>query len=80
MKKSDAIKIFGNQSKLAQALGLSKSAVSQWPENLTHYYSDRVIGAAVRIWLDLGVVVLQSPIPQGRTIERRIRTERRRRK
>jgi len=32
MKKEDAIKHFGSQSKLAQALGINKQAVHQWPE------------------------------------------------
>ena len=34
MKKKDAIAYFGNQTKLAQAVKISRQAVSQWPETL----------------------------------------------
>ena len=51
MKKREAAKLFGNQSKLAMAIGISKSAVSQWPEELSQSSADRVIGAAVRLGL-----------------------------
>lgn len=34
MKKADAVLHFGSQSKLAKALGLTKSAVSQWDEHV----------------------------------------------
>jgi transcriptional repressor of cell division inhibition gene dicB len=34
MNKSDAVAYFGGGSKLAQALGISPGAVSQWPEQV----------------------------------------------
>ncbi len=34
MKKQDAIKHFGTLVKLAKALGIGHSAISQWPENI----------------------------------------------
>ena len=34
MKKSEAIKHFGTATKLAKALGITKSAVSLWPEKI----------------------------------------------
>ncbi len=34
MKTKDAISYFGNKCSLARALKLSKSAISQWPENV----------------------------------------------
>jgi len=77
MKKSDAVKIFGNQSDLAKAIGLSKSAVSQWPDPLRQAHIDRVIGAAVRLGKDLGKIGIQSSSPKKRPIKRRVQKERR---
>lgn len=34
MLKKDAVRHFGGVTKLAEALGLSKGAVSQWGENI----------------------------------------------
>lgn len=34
MKKTEAIDIFGSEAKLAQALGLSRSAVNQWGDEV----------------------------------------------
>ena len=33
MTKRQAVKMFGNQAKLADALGISRQAVGQWPDN-----------------------------------------------
>lgn len=50
MKKTDAIKLFGKtQVSLAKALGITKSAVNQWPEELSLSRRDQVVGAAVRL-------------------------------
>ena len=49
MKKSDAIALFGTQTNLARALGISPQAVSQWPHLLTQGQIDRIIGAAIRL-------------------------------
>lgn len=51
MKKSDLIRHFGNQSKTAEALGITKSAVSQWPEIVPEgiaYKAQIVTGGALR--------------------------------
>jgi UTP--glucose-1-phosphate uridylyltransferase len=50
MKKKDAVKLFGNTlSDLGKALGgKGRSAISQWPEDLTEDQTNMVIGAAVR--------------------------------
>lgn len=52
MKKSDALKLLGGpeglQKTLAEAVGVSESAVSQWPEQLPPRIADRVIAAAAR--------------------------------
>lgn len=49
MTKRDAIALFGSAANLARALGVSRSAVSQWPAQLDQRTSDRVFGAALRL-------------------------------
>jgi hypothetical protein len=50
MTKKDAAKIFGGTNKsLANAVGVSNSAVSQWPDQLPQDLIDRLIGAAIRL-------------------------------
>lgn len=50
LTKQQAVRLFGGQVKgLAAALGLTSSAISQWPEELSPQRADRVIGAAVRL-------------------------------
>lgn len=50
MTKTDAIAMFGNNaSALARAVGLSRSRISQWPDDLTQQQEDRVLGAALRL-------------------------------
>lgn len=50
MKKSEAIELFGGlQKDVAAALGITPSAVSQWPDELDRATEDRVVGAAVRL-------------------------------
>lgn len=48
MTKHDAIAIFGTASALADACGVTKSAVSQWPGELTERLANEVVGAAIR--------------------------------
>lgn len=50
MKKLEAAKLFGGtQSALARALNLTRSRISQWPDDLDQAKIDRVIGAAIRL-------------------------------
>ena len=49
MNKQSAIKIFKSQAAIARALGITRSAVSQWPSDLDQRISDEIIGAAVRL-------------------------------
>ena len=51
MNKSDAITIFGSAPKLAAALGITRQAVYQWPDNLDQRLTDEIIGAALRLGL-----------------------------
>jgi len=48
MTKTDAIRVFGTRTKLAAALGITKQAISLWPEELDTARADRVRGAALR--------------------------------
>ena len=49
MTKDQAIKLLGGTSaKAAQAIGISQSAVSQWPEELPDTIRDRVQAALFR--------------------------------
>ena len=59
MKKSEAIDIFGGtQKQLAEYLGLTPSAISQWPDELDQATSDRLLGAALRFGLKVPVHLL----------------------
>jgi DNA-binding XRE family transcriptional regulator len=50
MKKSDAIAIFGTRQRdLALAVGVTRSAISQWGQDLTPRQTDMVLGAALRL-------------------------------
>ncbi len=51
MYKSEAIHLFGSQTRLADSLGLGRSAVSQWPDELHQRQADQVMGAALRLGL-----------------------------
>jgi hypothetical protein len=48
MTKTEAINLFSSQKMLADALGITSAAISQWPENLTIKQTDWVFGAYVR--------------------------------
>jgi len=49
MTKQEAIDLFGGKAAyLARALGISRSSVSEWPDELTQNLADRVVGAHIR--------------------------------
>jgi DNA-binding transcriptional regulator YdaS (Cro superfamily) len=56
LTKQQAVAIFDTQKALAEALGLTKGAVSQWPDELDVQRTAAVIGAAVQRGL---------PVPDG---------------
>lgn len=57
LTKQQAIAIFGKTAtELGSVLGLTRSAISLWPDELNQRQTDLVIGAAVR---------LGKPIPRG---------------
>lgn len=50
--KQEAIQIFGGSMRaVGDALGISRQAVYQWPEELPQDTSDRLVGAAIRLKL-----------------------------
>ncbi len=49
ISKQQAIEAFGSGAKLGRALGLGRSAISQWPKELSQEQADRVMGAALRL-------------------------------
>ncbi|EGD06605.1 hypothetical protein B1M_00465 [Burkholderia sp. TJI49] len=48
LTKQQATDIFGSGAALARALGITKGAVSQWPDQLDQQRTAMVIGAAVQ--------------------------------
>lgn len=59
MTKAEAVALFGrdaSQSDLGRALGMTRQAVSRWPDRLLLWQVDRVLGAALR---------LSRPIPRA---------------
>ncbi|KVU10683.1 hypothetical protein WK62_05310 [Burkholderia ubonensis] len=56
LTKHQAVAIFGTAKALAEALGLTKGAISQWPDSLDTQRTAAVIGAAVQ---------RGKPIPDG---------------
>jgi transcriptional regulator with XRE-family HTH domain len=49
MTKSQARKLFGSQTAMAQAMGITSGAISQWPEMLDQRTVDELVGAALRV-------------------------------
>lgn len=61
MNKQDAIQLFGSGAALARALGITRGAVSLWPDVLDQRRADEVVGAAMRLGLVPGQA---SPTPK----------------
>ncbi|WP_124083793.1 Cro/CI family transcriptional regulator [Burkholderia gladioli] len=53
LTKQQATAIFGSGAALARALGITRGAVSQWPDKLDQQRTAMVIGAAVQSGLAL---------------------------
>lgn len=69
--KQEAIQIFGGSMRaVGDALGITRQAVYQWPEELPQDTSDRLLGAAMRL-------NLLSPNQDRRAGERRQKVTRR---
>lgn len=51
MSKDQAIKLFGQVKDLANALGVTRQAIYQWPDELPQHQIDRINGAALRVGL-----------------------------
>lgn len=61
LTKQQAVAIFGDGVSLARALGITKGAISQWPDDLDQKRTAMVIGAAVQLGKSLpdGFVIEQ---------------------
>lgn len=55
MTKNQATYIFRGVGKLADALGITRQAIYKWPNVLTDKQENQVIGAAMRLDLDLKI-------------------------
>lgn len=64
MTKKQAIAIFGNGAELGRAIGLSRSRISQWPEDLGQREADLVVGAALRLGKQLPPEIRALPSTQ----------------
>jgi len=86
MIKARAIEMFGSVTNLANAVGISRAAVYQWPEELPRLQADRVIAACVRRGIDPSPLLesnfagvhpsstsegVGDPLPDARPIEAR---------
>lgn len=49
MTKNEAINMFGSVAQLAEALGITRQAIYQWPNQLPKDQADRINGAALRV-------------------------------
>lgn len=66
MKKIDAISYFGNTVKVAEALGIAQSAVSQWNENIPQrraFELQHITNGALKA--EFPVVVPKQPTVRG---------------
>jgi transcriptional repressor of cell division inhibition gene dicB len=69
MTKKDAIAMFTSGAALGRALGVTKAAIWQWPEELSQKQTDMVVGAAIRLGLQLPEgfePVAPKPTPEDR--------------
>lgn len=48
MTKTQAVGLFRTRRALADAMGITPSAISQWPEELPTRLADEIVGAALR--------------------------------
>ena len=46
--KRDCKKVFGTYTAMAEWMGLTRAAISKWPDNLTQRQIDEVTGAIIR--------------------------------
>ena len=49
--KKEAARLFGSQTAMARALGITRAAISRWHDDLTQRQKDEILGAAIRCGL-----------------------------
>ena len=72
LKKSEAVKMFGQGQLLAEALGVTPGAVGHWDETLTERRVNEIVGAAYRrrmtipdkVFLEGGLSTVQDDSPK----------------
>ena len=55
MNKSDVIYAFSSVTKLAKALDVSRPTIYNWPEQLPQKAEDLIVGAAMRLGIDVTI-------------------------
>lgn len=62
LTKQQAIDLFGTAKSLGAALGITGSAVGQWPDELDQRLTDEIVGMVLRLGKQLpaGFVIEQS--------------------
>lgn len=66
MLKSEAIRLLGGTNTLAaEAIGITQSAVSQWPDVLPDSIADRVVAALARKHLPPEMIGGQAAAPEA---------------
>lgn len=60
LTKQQAAAIFDSKAALARALGITRQAINQWPDELEPRQVNEVIGAAVRLGKTLPAGLLDS--------------------
>lgn len=56
MKKQTAIDLFGSRPAMAEALGCTRQAIWNWPDELKQSQVDQIVGASLR----KGLMTMQS--------------------
>jgi transcriptional repressor of cell division inhibition gene dicB len=70
MRKADVIAHFGTQVAVARAIGLTKSAINQWPERVPFESALRVQAATGGL-LSVDMALYELPeLPRPRTVRR----------
>ncbi|RYE43942.1 MAG: hypothetical protein EOP24_26195 [Hyphomicrobiales bacterium] len=65
MKKSRALELLGGTLAASEAIGISSSAVSQWPDDLPERIVDRVIAALAKQGLPIPGELLRAAELKG---------------
>ena len=65
LTKQQAIETFGSQAEIGRALGVSRGAISLWPDQLSQRQTDELVGAANRLGKKLPDGFIAAPTEQA---------------